>query len=353
MNGSGSIRVLVVDDSTFMRRSITRMLSAEDDIDVVGAAASAEEALSLVRELEPDVVTLDVVMPGMDGLQMLGRLMAVRPTPVIMVSELTAEDATVTLECLEAGAVDVVKKPGVYTNMNMPSIASELCDKVRIAAGVDVRVLTPEPAHEVAAASEPVSVRAAASSVEAVVIGCSTGGPSALQRLLPALPSDLPVPVVVVQHMPHGFTEALATRLDALCPLKVSEARDGDVLRPGRVLVARAGRQLRLERRGERVVGRLRATPSDTPHLPSIDVTMSDAAEVYGARSIGVVLTGMGDDGASGLLAMRSRGAFTIAEARSSAVVYGMPKVAARMDAACEVLDLSLIAHRLSTAVIG
>ena len=359
---TGPVRVLVVDDSPFMRKAIGRMLSAVPGIEVVALAASGREAVECLERLAPDVVTLDVVMPGMDGVQTLEHIMRVHPVPVIMVSSLTRENAEVTLSALEAGAVDFVEKPSGMPNMNMPTIAGDLARKILAVASVDLGriaearhsepALTPQsasPAPTPSLAEQPAAQPAA----DIVVIGCSTGGPPALQRLLTALPSDFPVPVVVVQHMPEGFTAALAERLDRNCQLEVREVRDQDLVRPGRILIAKSGRQLHFARRGERVVTRLDLTPSDTPHTPSIDVAMNSAAEVYGSRTLATLLTGMGADGARGMVAVRGAGGMTLAEAESSAVIFGMPKVAAELGGVEEMLDLSQIASRIVARSLG
>ncbi len=351
------IRVLVVDDSPFMRRAITRILSSTPDIEVVGAAGSGSEALDMLGVVEPDVMTLDVVMPVEDGVTVLEKVMRTHPVPTLMLSSVTTENAEYTLAALEAGAVDFVTKPTGLTHMNMPRIAEELVSKIRTAAQVDVETLGTarngvqaqgRPDEQELPGAEPAlehAERVDAEPIEGVIIGCSTGGPAALKRVLQALPSDLAVPVLVVQHMPIGFTAALASRLDTLTRVPVREARDGDIFEGGRVLIAQSGLQVHIARVNGRNTLRLDKDPPDTTHIPSVDVAMRSAAEALGPAAVGVILTGMGTDGAHGLLAMREAGAFTLAEAESSAVVWGMPRVAVEVGAACDVVPLEDVAE--------
>lgn len=359
---NSKIHVLVVDDSAFMRKAIVRMLSTADDIEVVGIARSGQEAIDLAARLHPDVVTLDVMMPDINGIEVLRRIMANRPTPVLMLSRLTTEGAATTLEALEAGAIDVIDKPADLMYMNVFQISETLIRKVRTAAGVDPRRLR-DSAHEAggdalvaAAASETGDDRgrgACVSDFDVVVIGTSTGGPPALQRVLSAIPSWFPCAIVVVQHMPPGFTEALAERLDRYCPLPVRHARTGDIIQCGRVLVAPSGWQFHFDRRPKAVTVLLDKRPRDTTHMPSVDVTMESAAQVYGERALGVLLTGMGSDGAQGMVAMRKCGGRTIAEAESSAIIWGMPRAAIEAGGASEVHDLHDIPTRIVQAVRG
>jgi two-component system chemotaxis response regulator CheB len=330
-----------VDDSPFMRKAIQRMLGAADDIEVIGTAATGEEALEALDTLDPHVVTLDVVLPGADGITVLERIMARHPLPVLMLSSLTTRDAETTLIALEKGAVDVVAKPVGYTHMDMPLIAEELISKVRSAAGVDAAMLQMRHQPAVPAPrSETLAPPVATWPVEALVVGASTGGPPALSMLVAALPADFPVPVLLVQHMPVGFTATFAERLDKTSELHVSEVADGDVFEAGRVFVARSGKHVQFTRRGGRIVLRLTLSPAGLTHMPSVDVAMGSAADVFGSNAIGVLLTGMGEDGARGLLKMRERGAYTIAESGKSAVIWGMPRVAAEIGAAAQVAAL-------------
>jgi two-component system, chemotaxis family, protein-glutamate methylesterase/glutaminase len=347
------VRVLVVDDSPFIRKALTRMLNAEDGIEVVGTAESGEECLEEIKRVHPDVVTLDVMMAGMDGLTALREIMATNPLPVLMLSSLTTEGAEISLWALEVGAVDIIEKPATYAHMDVFSIGSELVAKVRAAASVDPKNLG-VAAHPAVPSVERGETHRRQGQVlgtdaEVVVIGASTGGPPALQRIISQLPLDFPAPVVVVQHMPDGFTSALAQRLDAIAALDVKEAEDGDLLEVGRVLLARSGRHLHFERKRAGVVCRLDLEPPGTAHMPSIDVTMSSLSDVFGGRVLGLLLTGMGADGARGLLKLHEAGAHTIVESQESCVIFGMPHAAIELGAADEVLDLSDICFRLAT----
>jgi two-component system chemotaxis response regulator CheB len=319
MTVTSRIRVLVVDDSAFVRKAIERMLGTVDDIEVVGFAADGEEGLAKARELRPDVVTLDVKMPKLGGLETLERLMAEQPVPVLLMSTLTQEGAEVTLRGLELGAMDFVDKSSVQP-MSMLSLAEELVGKIRALGGARVRA-RPKPAR-------PHVAGAAAPPAQCVVIAASTGGPSALQALVAGLPAGFPAAVLVVQHIPRGFTKSLAERLDARSAIPVREAEDGEAVEPGRVLIAPAGIHTKLARRSGGVAIVLDEEPRDALHRPSADVLMASAAEVYGPLVVGVVLTGMGADGTEGLRTIRERGGLTLAESEETCVIYGMPKAA-------------------------
>lgn len=357
MTDSEPSRVLVVDDSPFMRKAISRILNADPSLTVVGTASDGVECLERLEELEPDVVTLDIVMPRMDGMTALKEIMRDRPVPVVMLSTLAASGAEISIMALEIGAVDIVEKPASLTNMDVFKIGPELVAKVKAAAGIVPQTLKrlgmdyslPTPGSESSAGLTPGKDY----DVDAVIIGSSTGGPAALQRIVSTIASDARTPLAIVQHMPVGFTCALAERLQRMTHVEVKEAQDGDVFDGPRVLVARSGMQMHFERRRAAVIVRLDRTPADTAHVPSIDVSMKSAAEVFGARALGVLLTGMGADGAAGLLEMFKAGAPTIAEAASSAVIYGMPRVAREVGAAAEVLDLSDVCLSVRAATRG
>jgi len=345
------IRVLIVDDSAFMRRAVERMLSDSPAIRVVGTAENGEEAVALVAELRPDVVVMDVNMPRMDGLEALERVMKHCPTPVLMMSTLTRAGARTTVRALELGAVDFIDKSQAATSMDIYQLGPQLRDKVLAVARAD---RPPPPLADVAAsaagtaaAATPVRVARAtrAGEIDVIAIGASTGGPRALSEILPSLPADLPCAIVVAQHMPPGFTATLAERLDERCAMRVREAADGDVLEPGTVLVAPGGRQMRVAAQAGRHVVRIEAGTPDLLHHPSVDVLFKSVARTAGRRSIGLVLTGMGQDGALGLRAMRDAGARTIVEDSESAVIFGMPRAAA--PAAEIVLPLPRIAREL------
>jgi two-component system chemotaxis response regulator CheB len=341
MTEHGRIRVLVVDDSAFVRKAVKRMLGAAGDIEVVGFAADGEEGLEKARELQPDVVTLDVKMPRLGGLETLERLMAERPVPVLLMSTLTQEGAEVTLRGLELGAMDFVDKSSVQP-MNMLSLAEELTAKIRALGGARVRARPmPVPAAEARDAPR----------AECVVVAASTGGPTALQSVMAGLPAGFPAAVLIVQHIPRGFTKSLAERLDARSAIPVREARDGEVVTPGTVLVAPAGIHTKLARRQGAVSVVLDEEPRGALHRPSADVLMASAAEVYGALSVGVVLTGMGADGTEGQRAIREKGGLTLAESEETCVIYGMPKAAIDAGVVHRAVPLERVAGEILAAV--
>jgi two-component system, chemotaxis family, protein-glutamate methylesterase/glutaminase len=339
------IRVLIVDDSAFVRKALSRMLGGADDIEVVGTAVDGQDGVEKVLALRPDVVTLDVKMPRLDGLEALRRIMAECPTAVLLLSSLTGEGADVTLRGLDLGALDFVDKSSVEGHMNLLALADELIEKVRGLAKAQRRAPVTPPAAQLPL---PEFARQRA---DLVVIGTSTGGPAALQTVIPGLPADLSVPVLVVQHMPIGFTKSLAERLDQRSDLMVREARDGEPLVAGRVLIAPAGRHLKVHRvHGEpRVL--LDYEPLDALHRPSVDVLMQSAARAFGGAVLGVVLTGMGADGVEGLRAIRAAGGRTLAESEDTCVIYGMPKAAIEAGVVHRVAALDRIADEIRAAV--
>jgi two-component system chemotaxis response regulator CheB len=338
------IRVLVVDDSAFVRQALARMLSADPGLEVVGTAVDGVEALEKVAALRPDVVTLDILMPRMDGLEALGRIMATHPVPVLLVSTLTREGANVTLRGLELGAVDFIDKSSV-DRMDLLSLSTDLCARVRALAGTRVRRHA-APAAPVAPVVTPSGRRGAA---ELVVIGTSTGGPLALTAIVPRLPASLRSAILVVQHLPPGFTKPLAERLAAKSALPVREAVDGEPVAPGQVLIAPAGLHMKLLKRAGRLRVALDEEPRTALHRPSVDVLMKSVALHYGPRALGVILTGMGADGVIGLRAIRAAGGRTLAESEESCVVYGMPKAA--IDAG--VVDRALPLEEIADEIVG
>lgn len=344
MSAPARIRVLVVDDSAFARQALTRMLVAAPDIEVVAVAADGEEGVQKARELRPDVVTLDVNMPRLGGLQALERIMAECPVPVLLLSSLTQEGADVTLRGLELGAVDFIDKSSVRGQMNLLSLAAELQAKVRALASMPLPPRAP-------AAPLPARAGLPATRAEVVAIGASTGGPPALQAILPRLPVGFGAAILVVQHMPAGFTRSLAERLDSRSLLSVREAEDGETVTPGRVLVAPAGLHLKVRRRGPSVKVVLNEEPRDALHRPSADVLMASVARVYGPRSLGVVLTGMGTDGTLGLRAIREAGGRTLAESPETCVIYGMPKAAVEAGVVDASVPLPQMADEILAAV--
>ena len=321
------IRVLVVDDSAFLRKVVSQMLSRSPFIAVVATARDGHDALEMVERHSPDVVTLDLVMPGLDGVGFLEAQMARRPLPVVICS-IADESGELALRALEAGAVDFVQKPTALATDKVFEIADELIAKVKAAAGARM------PALEAAAQAPsppPAAPRdAGARRTDVMVLGISTGGPQALRQLIPQLPADFPVPIGMVLHMPVGYTEMYAERLNAVSSLEVREAREGDVLRPGQALLAPAGRHMSFARQPDGSVAvHLDLRPLDSAHRPSVDALFHSAADVFGGRVLGVVMTGMGDDGLLGAAHIKAQGGRIVTEAESSCVVYGMPRAVA------------------------
>jgi two-component system chemotaxis response regulator CheB len=343
------IRVVVVDDSPFVRRALGRMLGSAPDIEVVGMAVDGQDGLEKVRDLRPDVVTLDVKMPRMGGLEALQRIMLECPTAVLLLSSLTSDGGEVTLRGLELGAMDFVDKSSVQGHMNLLGLTDELLAKVRALASVPRARLghAVEPGPEARPGRGP----AGGDRAEVVAIGTSTGGPPALQAIIPRLPAHLGAPLLVVQHMPPGFTRSLAERLDQRSRLRVREAEDGEVLKAGTVLVAPAGRHMKVRRREGQTRIWLDEEPKAALHRPAIDVLMASVAKVFGRRALGVLLTGMGADGVEGLRAIRAAGGRTLAESEESAVIYGMPKAAVEAGVVDQTVTLARMADEIVAAV--
>lgn len=343
---NGLIRVLVVDDSAFLRKTIKQMLSRSPFIEVVGIAGNGEEALEKVEELHPDVVTLDLMMPGLDGLGFLTRQMASHPLPVVVVSTANGHQDLV-LKALEAGAVDFVHKPSMLATEILFEMSEELIEKVKTAATIRLKLFEPESLLMAPGiASE--SVRRA-KGIDAIVIGISTGGPQGLKYLIPQFAEDFPVPIAVVLHIPVGYTEMYAAKLDELSRLKVIEAKEGDPLRPGVVMIAPAGRHLTFRRNADRsVVAHLDARPSDTLHRPSVDILFESAAEIFRDRTLGIVMTGMGSDGRRGASCIKQQGGRIYTEAEETCVVYGMPATVVEAGLS----DRSIRLDRLAEAIL-
>lgn len=316
------IRVLVVDDSAFLRKVVREMLSRSPYLDVVGAARDGVEALEMVEQLKPHVVTCDLTMPRLDGVGFVREQMSRRPLPILILS-VANQDAALALEALEAGAVDFVQKPTALASEELLHIREELVEKVKAAALAPMRAGAIELVPPVALPDfpKPQSYR-----FDAVVIGISTGGPQALRMMLPQIPANFPVPIAIVLHMPVGFTALFAEKLDEICELNVKEAAEGDVMVPGRALIAQAGKHLTFERKGEAVVAHLTRQPAEMLHRPSVDVLFQSAAQVYGERVLGVVMTGMGSDGREGAAWIKAEGGVILTEAEVSCIIYGMPR---------------------------
>lgn len=342
---SRRIRVLIVDDSTFVRQALSRMLGADPEIVVAGQAMDGREAIDKVHELDPDVVTMDVQMPRMGGLEALARIMAEHPVPVLLLSSLTREGAEVTLKGLELGALDFVDKSRVQGAMNLLELGEELRAKVKALGSIPASRLRAKPVALTRLERPPASAQRA----ELVVIGTSTGGPAALQAIIPRLPEGLHSAVLVVQHMPPGFTRSLAERLASMSALPVREAEDGEPAAAGQVLIAPAGLHMKLRRRGAGLRVWLDEEPRSTLHRPAIDVLMASAAKLSGERCLGVLLTGMGSDGVAGLRAIRQAGGRTLAESEETCVIYGMTKVAVEAG----VVDLSVPLHRMADEILA
>jgi two-component system chemotaxis response regulator CheB len=342
---TNKVRVLVVDDSALMRKLIPQMLEADQSIQVVGTAMDGTFCLKKIDELRPTVVTLDLQMPGMNGIDTLKEIMRRHPMPVIVVSSHSTEGASITLKALALGAFDFVAKPQDASG-HMVETAKELIAKIKAAAvGKIVRPgilpgLAPRPEKISTAKSSPPPSRT-------VAIGISTGGPQALEFLLPQLPADFPGSILVVQHMPENFTDMFARRLDELCALRVKEARSGDTLQAGRVLVCPGNRHMKVKRLAIGDVVVLNDEERVNGHRPSVDVLFNSAAEEFGSQAIAVLMTGMGDDGAQGLGEVKKAGGMTIAQNEESCVVYGMPKAAVERGYARRVMALDVIAATL------
>tara|TARA_R110000751_G_scaffold18392_7_gene56027 strand:+ start:5763 stop:6959 length:1197 start_codon:yes stop_codon:yes gene_type:complete len=383
------VRAVIVDDSRLMRGIIKAALEAEGDVETVGLAGNVAEGRRLIKETDPDVVTLDVEMPGMNGLEFLEKIMTLRPTPVVMVSSLTAAGADATLAALSIGAVDVVRKPNGPDPMG--AFGQELREKVRMAARAQVRRAAPQrppplrQAQPAGAARRPAvpmqppnpPPRAAAPPVETspplpdaplnqvaasspletgagggwkralIAIGSSTGGVGAIAELLEGLPPDLP-PVVITQHMPEGYTARFARRLCDKFGRDVAEARDGEALRPGMVRIAPGARHMEIQATAGRLTTRLGSSETVSGHCPSVDVLFGSVSRAAGPAAVGVILTGMGRDGAAGLRAMRGAGAATLGQSERTCVVYGMPRAARELGAVEEEHDLDRLAARIT-----
>jgi two-component system chemotaxis response regulator CheB len=337
------VRVLVVDDSAYIRKVVKEMLSRSPALEVVGTARDSEEALELVDRLHPDVVTCDLIMPGSDGVDFIQRQMSRRRLPIVIVS-MAGESSERVLSGLDAGAIDFVQKPTALATEKVFEVADELIAKVTAAAGATMR--QPLPAQR---QRESIATTTFQNRYSVVVVGVSTGGPQGLKSVIARLPADFPVPVAIVLHMPIGYTEAYAKRLDELSAVTVVEARDGDECRAGVVLVAPAGRHLKLHREADgRVTARLDVRPLDTPHRPSVDVLFQSAAEVFGERVLGVVMSGMGSDGRDGAAWIKARGGTVLTEAEETCVVYGMPRAIVEAGLSDEEIPLD----RLTSAII-
>ncbi len=345
---SNRVRVLVVDDSALMRKLIPQILARDSEIEVVGTAMDGAFGLKKIEDLKPDVVTLDLEMPRMDGMEMLRQITRKSRVPVIIVSALTTEGATATFKALALGAFDFVAKPRDAVSLHMDEIAEDLIAKIKVASKSKVRSTITPPMLDRPRASKPAS-RPRLEPTKIVAIGISTGGPNALQYLLAKLPGDFPGSIIVVQHMPEGFTSMFADRLDESCAIDVKEAQSGDLLVAGRALICPGDRHIKVRRMplGNTVV--LSDESRVNGHRPSVDIMFRSVAVEFGSRTIGVLMTGMGEDGAVGLGLIKNAGGLTIAQSEESCVVFGMPKAAIERGFAMRVVPLDMLANTLAT----
>jgi two-component system chemotaxis response regulator CheB len=341
------IRVLVVDDSALVRSLLAGIINRQSDMECVGAANDPLIAREMIRELDPDVITLDIEMPRMDGIDFLGRLMRLRPMPVVMISTLTERGAEVTMRALELGAVDFVSKPRIGVVDGLGELSTQIVDKIRIAASAHIRRARPSVAQPQDNAERlPMTLAGRVSTEKLVFIGASTGGTEAIKEVLTLLPADFPA-IVITQHMPPGFTTSFAARLDSLCRISVREAVHGERLLPGHAYLAPGGKQFRVDRSGANYVAVVEDGEPVNRHKPSVEVLFKSAARVAGRNAFGIMLTGMGNDGAKAMKEMRDAGSYNIVQDEASCVVFGMPREAIAHGAADEVLPLRDIAGAL------
>lgn len=340
------VRVLIVDDSAVVRRTMSEVLASDPAIEVIGTASDPFVAADRISEQVPDVITLDIEMPRMDGLTFLQKIMSQHPIPVVICSSLAEEGAQSTLKALEYGAVDIIAKPRIGTKRFLEESSVLLCEAVKAAAKARLQLHVPSRPVEPKLTADAILSRPTGAMVETtekvVVIGASTGGTEALRALLEALPADAPG-IVIVQHMPEVFTRAFANRLDTLCQISVKEAESNDTVIRGRALIAPGNHHLLLKRSGARYFVEIKDGPLVCRHRPSVDVLFRSAARYAGANAVGVILTGMGDDGARGMLEMKEAGAATIAQDEATCVVFGMPNEAIKRGAVDTVLGLPTI----------
>ncbi len=340
------VKVLVVDDSAFMRKAISGMLEKDPMIEVVGTARDGQEALEKIKTLDPDVVTLDIEMPKMDGLTALRHIMMECPRPVIMVSSLTQEGADATFKALELGAVDYIPKQLSKVSLEIVKIEKELQEKVKSVAKKKGK-LKVKRKKTLEKSVDTVQFKGKVQKRDLVGIGVSTGGPMAVQQVLTKLPADFPAPILIAQHMPEAFTGPFAKRLDEICKISVKEAENGEVVKVGVAYVARGGHHLRMVQKVSRIELEVSKEPKDALYKPSVNELMHSIAAGVGKRGLGVILTGMGNDGLKGIEALKKRGGRAIAQSEKTCVVYGMPRAIVEANLADEVVDIEDMAEAI------
>jgi two-component system chemotaxis response regulator CheB len=345
------IRVVVVDDSALVRSLLAEIINRQNDMECVGTANDPLIAREMIRELNPDVLTLDIEMPRMDGIDFLGRLMRLRPMPVVMVSTLTERGAEITMKALELGAVDFVAKPRIGVASGLTDLSNQIVEKIRIAAAAHIKRLVVASPTAVAAGAKdsvgaPVQALGHVSTEKLICIGASTGGTEAIKEVLTRLPADSPG-IVITQHMPPGFTTSFAARLNSLCQIAVQEAVNGERILPGHAYIAPGGKQFRVSRSGANYVAQVEDGELVNRHKPSVEVLFKSAASVVGRNAFGIMLTGMGNDGAKAMREMKDAGSYNFVQDEASCIVFGMPREAILHGAADEVLALTAIAPAL------
>jgi two-component system chemotaxis response regulator CheB len=349
------IKILVVDDSAFMRKVITDMIESDQQMEVVGVARNGEDAIAKIKLLKPDVVTLDIEMPKMDGLTALRTIMAEMPLPVIMLSSLTKKGAEETLKALDLGAFDFITKPSSLIKVSAPEVKNELIEKIQIASRTKVKAIrNPKPSPQITQRDTVVpsiSVQANSRFKKIVAIGTSTGGPRALQDVIPFIPSGINASFLIVQHMPPGFTKSLAERLDSMSQIHVKEAESGDILQQGWAYLAPGDQHLKVTKQNGQFMIKLDNGDRVSGHRPSVDAMLESIVDTNHKNVVGVIMTGMGADGAQGMKKLKDSGGFVIAQDEDSCIVFGMPKIAIKLDAVDKVVGLSNIANEIVKAM--
>lgn len=351
MTSSYKVKVMVVDDSAVVRQTLTDLLNSDDELEVIASAADPYIAAEKLRDFIPDVITLDIEMPKMDGLTFLRKLMEQHPIPVVICSSLASEGSDTALKALELGAVDIITKPKIGTKQFLEESRIHICDVVKAASMAKLKKKTVSPLIQPKLTADAVLKKSNNKSMietteKVIVVGASTGGTEALRYFLEAFPLDSPG-IIVVQHMPENFTKAFAKRLDSYCKITVKEAENGDSVIRGRALIAPGNYHMLLKRQGAKYIVEIKTGPLVSRHRPSVDVLFRSAAQYAGKNAIGVIMTGMGDDGAKGMLEMKDAGAFTIAQDEKTCVVYGMPNEAVKLGGVDKILPLEEIAKNV------